>query len=72
MFCLLTQQPTRGGDLNNMPSGLALEQRGGRRRRSDFYSPSFDGAAVTFGLAVTQQSTRGGAAISTIYALGQG
>ena len=70
MFCLLTQQLYHGGDSNNIPSGLVLEQ-GARTRKekekekekSDFYSPSFDGATVAFCLVVTQQSTRGGAAI---------
>ena len=38
--------------------------------KSDFSSLSFDAATVAFGLALTQQSTRGGAAIQTLFLFG--
>ena len=46
------------------------EEEEEEKRKSDFSSLSFDAATVAFGLALTQQSTRGGAAIQTIFLFG--
>ena len=41
------------------------EEEEKEKRKKDFSSLSFNAATVAFGLALTQQSTRGGAAIQT-------
>ena len=41
-----------------------------KKGKSDFSSLSFDAATVAFGFALTQQSTRGGAAIQIIFLFG--
>ena len=52
-------------------SGKEEGEKKKEKEKSDFSFPSFDTATMAFGLEVTQQSIRGGAAICTIYALGR-
>ena len=46
------------------------EEEEKEKEKSDFSSLSFNAATVAFGLALTQQSTRGGAVIHTIVLFG--
>ena len=46
------------------------EEEEKEKGKSDFSSLSFDAATVAFCLALTQQSTRGGAAIQPIFLFG--
>ena len=57
---------------NHLPSGAQARRRRKEKEKSDFSFPSSDAEAMAFVLVATQQSTRGGAAIQTIYALGKG
>ena len=61
------QPPTTGGDMTIYRlvwrSSKEEEEEEKEKGKSDFSSLSFDAAAVAFGLALTQQPTRGGAMI---------
>ena len=57
---------------NHMPSGAQARRRRKEKGKSDFSFLSPDAETMEFALVATQQSTCGGAAIQTIYTLGQG
>ena len=67
------QQSIRGGDTDNILSGLARGQGVGdeeEKGKSDFSLLSFDAATMVFGLTAMQQSNHWDASIQTIFLCG--